>query len=101
MATLRLRLIRPPVTDQAPQRSPSVAASDRGRTFLRVGFRLSQGWRGPRRSGMRYRDGPTSCRAVFGRSQYASCPSKTPPDGTVLMQIRNLGGSGLRVSAVG
>jgi hypothetical protein len=30
----RLRLIRPPVNDHAPQRSPSVAASDRGRTFL-------------------------------------------------------------------
>src|SRR5262249_25663713 len=38
-ATVPLRLIRPPVTDQAPQRSPSVAASDRGRTFLGVCFR--------------------------------------------------------------
>src|SRR3979411_918936 len=37
----RLRLIKAPVTDQAPNRSPSVAASDRGRFFVPLLVALS------------------------------------------------------------
>src|SRR6201988_3646041 len=50
---------------------------------------------------MRYRGGPAPCRAVFDASQCASHRPQIPSDRTVSMQIRNLGGSGLRVSAVG
>jgi len=35
----RLRLIKAPITDQAPNRPPSVAASDRGRFFVRYRLR--------------------------------------------------------------
>src|ERR1051325_3291035 len=41
------------------------------------------------------------CRVWLRASQYAPLRSKIPLTGRCSMQIRNLGGSGLRVSAVG
>src|ERR1051326_8688385 len=70
----------PPSSIGRPQRSPSVAAPDRGRFFCRAHHAA--------------RD-----LAASARARHNALPSapRTGPS----MQIRNLGGSGLRVSAVG
>src|SRR6266478_1918592 len=68
-----------------PQRSPSVAASDRDRIFLSG---VSRCVRAPRL-------------AASTPAGHNTIPSRASSPQDRSMQIRNLGGSGLRVSAVG
>src|SRR5262249_12287475 len=72
-------------TDQAPQRSPSVAASDRGRIFLPV---------------VPCRHGSNAAGRLLLRRTAVTISACFVLTGSP-MEIRNLGGSGLRVSAVG
>src|SRR5262245_11584596 len=81
-----LRLIRPPVTDQAPQSGPRQSPRLTGAAIF-----LS--------SAPHDNNASQGLAAVGCVDQDASFLA--PPDRTQLMQIRNLGASGLRVSAVG
>src|SRR5436190_14230692 len=89
-------MIKPPVSDHALQAAPSVAASDRGRIFLRCTQRFQASYAYAAALACRGRTAPCGLMAC---GPQCGLSHTSPQDQS--MQIRNLGGSGLRVSAVG